>query len=280
MAGRFSAFSFVDRILEIEPGIRATGRYTIPPGLARFPDSLVAEAVGQLAAWAAMSRLDFRVRPVAGIAGDIQFVGVPAAGLTLDLAVEIRTCDGEAVDYDGSARANGAPILELQHCVGPMLPMEEFDAPDAVRSDFELLCGAGARPGRFAGVAERPLKELEHVPGERLRAELRVPESAPFFTDHFPRRSVFPATLLLDDQIEVAVRLARGAAALRGARALAAVRVTDMKIRSFIPPGQVLELQGDLLAASGERATVRVVARADGKPVSTGRAEIAPRETP
>lgn len=280
MAGRFSAFSFVDRILAIEPGVRATGRYTIPPGLARFADPLVAEAVGQLAAWAAMSRLDFRLRPVAGLAGEIAFLGVPAAGLTLDLAVEIRSCDGEAVDYDGSAHANGAPILELKHCVGPMLPMEEFDAPDAVRSDFELLCGAGARPARFAGVAERPMEELEHVPGERLRAELRVPESAPFFADHFPRRPVFPATLLIDDQIEVAVRVARGTAALRGARSLRAVRVTDMKMRSFIPPAQVLELRGELLAASEEGATVRVVARANGKPISTGRAEVAPWGTP
>src|SRR4026209_2823203 len=44
-------FSFVDRILEIEPGRRARGIYRMP-GLWRcVPPWLAAEAIGQLAAW-------------------------------------------------------------------------------------------------------------------------------------------------------------------------------------------------------------------------------------
>jgi 3-hydroxyacyl-[acyl-carrier-protein] dehydratase len=277
MAERFESFSFVDRITSLAPGVRATGRYAIPGTVDRFPLSLVAEAVGQLAAWAAMARLDFRFRPVAGLAGEAVFARAVAPGEVLDLEVAIERCDEEAVAYGGGAAVAGVQVLALVHCVGPMLPMEEFDAPDAVRADFELLRGAGAPAGRFPGVAPREVSVIERAAGERLRAELRVPERAPFFGDHFPRRPVFPGTLLLDTQIELAVALAREAAPLRGARALAASRVTDVKMRAFIPPGQVLELRLELQSATAEGATIGMVARADGKPVATGRVEVTPR---
>jgi 3-hydroxyacyl-[acyl-carrier-protein] dehydratase len=277
MAERFESFSFVDRITSLAPGVRATGRYAIPGTVDRFPLSLVAEAVGQLAAWAAMARLDFRFRPVAGLAGEAVFARAVAPGEALDLEVAIERCDEEAVAYGGGAAVAGVQVLALVHCVGPMLPMEEFDAPDAVRADFELLRGAGAPAGRFPGVAPREVSVIERAAGERLRAELRVPERAPFFGDHFPRRPVFPGTLLLDTQIELAVALAREAAPLRGARALAASRVTDVKMRAFIPPGQVLELRLELQSATAEGATIGMVARANGKPVATGRVEVTPR---
>jgi len=277
MAERFSAFSFVDRITKLEPGVRAAGRYSIPPAIDRFPSALIAEAVGQLAAWASMSQLDFRRRPVAGLAGEALFLAAAIPGQTLDLEVAIESCDDEAISYSGTASVSGPRVLELKHCVGPMLPMEEFDAPEAVRADFELLRGAGAPAGRFRGVAAREVNVLERSTGERLRAELRVPDSAPFFGDHFPRRPVFPGTLLLDSQIDLALQLARESAALSGAPGLALARITDVKMRSFIPPGQVLDLRIELLSATAGGATIGLVARANGKPVSTGRAEIVPR---
>jgi 3-hydroxyacyl-[acyl-carrier-protein] dehydratase len=158
-----------------------------------------------------------------------------------------------------------------------MLPLDAFDAPEAVRADFEVLRGAGAPAGRFQGVSPREVTLIERTPGERLHAELHVPETAPFFGDHFPRRPVFPGTLLLDTQIGLAVQLAGEAAPLRHAGLLAPVRVSDVKMRAFISPGQVLELRLELQSATPEGATVGLVARANGKPVSTGRADIAPR---
>lgn len=277
MAERFSAFSFVDRITRLEPGVRASGRYWVPGAVAQFPPALVAEAVGQLAAWAAMSQLDFRFRPVAGLAAEALFTRDVAPGQTLDLEVGIERCDEEAISYGGTASVDGSQVLALSHCVGPMLPLEEFDAPAAVRADFEVLRGAGAPAGRFQGVSTREVAVIERAPGERLRAELRVPESAPFFGDHFPRRPVFPGTLLLDTQIGLAVQLAAEAAPLRDAGVLAPVRVSDVKMRAFISPGQVLELRLELQSATPAGATISIGARANGKPVSTGRADIAPR---
>jgi 3-hydroxymyristoyl/3-hydroxydecanoyl-(acyl carrier protein) dehydratase len=88
---------------------------------------------------------------------------------------------------------------------------------------------------------------------------------------------VFPGTLLLDSQAELALRLAREAAPLRQARDLAPARVTDVKIRSFTPPGQVLEIRVELMSATAEGATLNVAARADGRAVATARIEVAPR---
>jgi 3-hydroxymyristoyl/3-hydroxydecanoyl-(acyl carrier protein) dehydratase len=276
MAERFSAFSFVDRIIRCEPGVRAAGRYAIPPAVAQFPPSLVAEAVGQLAAWTSMSQLAFRRRPVAGLAGEALFLADVMPGQTLDLEVEIQRCDEDAVAYGGAASVDGVLVLQLRNCLGPMLPMEEFDAPEAVRADFETLRGAGAPPGRFKGIAAREVNVVERAPGERLRAELRVPESAPFFGDHFPRRPVFPATLLLHAQTALALELARGAEAWRAGRELALARVRDVKMRAWILPGQRVELRADLAAPDADAATVKLAARVDRATVATGRAEIVP----
>ena len=80
MADHFAAFSFVDRITEYEPGRRARGRYAVPADIAAFPSCLVAEAVGQLAAWVAMAHIGFRGRPVAALANETRFRADVAPG--------------------------------------------------------------------------------------------------------------------------------------------------------------------------------------------------------
>ena len=64
----YAAYSFVDHIDRFETGKRAHATFSIPVDIASFPSCLVAEAVGQLAAWVAMDRIDFRGRPVAALA--------------------------------------------------------------------------------------------------------------------------------------------------------------------------------------------------------------------
>ena len=275
MADRFSAFSFVDRITALEPGRRALGRFAVPAGLSEFSTCLVAEAVGQLAAWVAMAQAEFRRRPVAALSGETRIVGEAAPGGILDLGVEIESCDSDAVAFGGWARLADTPVLELRRCVGPMLPLEDFDAPEAVRGDFETLCGPGARPGRFRGIEEPDLTLIDRVPGQRLRATISVPVSAPFFADHFPRRPVFPATLLLAAQIRLALRLA-GETVPPGAR-LRLARMADVKMRSFILPGQAVEIETAMRSAADGAAELTLAAMVDGKRVATGRVEIVPR---
>jgi 3-hydroxymyristoyl/3-hydroxydecanoyl-(acyl carrier protein) dehydratase len=275
MANRFSAFSFVDRITALEPGRRARGRFAVPAGLSEFSICLVAEAVGQLAAWVAMAQAEFRWRPVAALSGETRIVREAAPGEILDLGVEIESCDSDAVAFGGWARVADTTVLELRQCVGPMLPLEDFDAPEAVRGDFETLCGPGARPGRFRGIAEADLALIDRVPRQRMRATISVPVSAPFFADHFPRRPVFPATLLLDAQIRLALRLA--GEALPPAPRLRPARMADVKMRSFILPGQAVEIETAMRSAADGAAELTLAAMVDGKRVATGRVEIVPQ---
>ena len=275
MPDRFSAFSFVDRITALDDGRRARGRFAIPPGLPAFSTGLVAEAVGQLAAWTAMAQAQFRRRPVAALAGETRIVGEAAPGEMLDLGVEIESCDSDAVAYGGWARVADTPVLELCRCVGPMLPLEEFDAPEAVRGDFETLREPGARPGRFPGITAPDLSLIDRIPGQRLRASMRVPLSAPFFGDHFPRRPVFPATLLLDALIRLAIRLT--GETLPAGQRLRPARLTDVKMRSFILPGHAVEIEAGIRSATDGAAELTLAAMVDGKRVATGRMEIVSR---
>src|SRR4029453_10567411 len=101
MGDHFAAFSFVDRIIEYEPGRCARGRYFVPAHIASFPSCLVAESVGQLAAWVAMAHIGFRGRPVAALANETRFRSGVRPGSTLDLAVEIESCAEHPVPYAG-----------------------------------------------------------------------------------------------------------------------------------------------------------------------------------
>jgi 3-hydroxymyristoyl/3-hydroxydecanoyl-(acyl carrier protein) dehydratase len=269
----FAAYSFVDRIDGYEPGRAAHGTFAVPPHLPRFPSCYIAEAVGQLAAWVSMEHIDYRGRPVAGIASETRFLGDAHPGATLELSVRIDQCDDEAVAYSGEAHSQGRALIELVDCLGPMLPVAEFDDPQALRARFALLRGAGAPPARFRGVATPPVTVVQQVPGQSLRARLDVPASAPFFNDHFPRRPVFPATLLLDTQIAQTLNVARGADWAQG-RDVTPLKVTHVKMRAFITPGQALDLLLDVKPPVEGIAKATMQAAVDGRTVANARLEM------
>jgi 3-hydroxyacyl-[acyl-carrier-protein] dehydratase len=278
MSDHFAAFSFVDRITEFEPGRRAVGRYDVPPGIAAFPSCLVAEAVGQLAAWVSMEHIAFRGRPVAALATETRFHGDVSPGDTLTLAVDIDSCDDDAVAYSGRAEVRGSTVIELVHCLGPMLPVADFDAPEALAARLALIRGPGAEPGAFRGVTPARVVRTSGETGRSASATLHVPESAPFFGDHFPRRPVFPATLLLDSQIGLAMDLAREATHWPAGRKPVPARMTHVKMRSFMPPGSTLEMDAELAPTGAEAATIRLSARLDGKTAATARLDVVAKE--
>ena len=232
VAEHFRAFTFVDRITAVTPGVRARGCYHIPPGLAAFPELLIGEAVGQLAAWIVMQAVEFRLRPVAGIVGQFDTHQPVRPGQTLELTAEVASVDDSAAAYGGRALVNGAPVFESFRCVGPMLPLADFDDPAAVRAHFDRLCHGGAEPGGFAGLPPLPWTVLEQTP-DRLLARFPLPATGAFFADHFPRRPVFPGTLLMQANLDVA-------RALTGRPAFTA---TDAKLRAFCEPGDTVEIE-------------------------------------
>lgn len=267
----FRAFSFVDRIHSLEAGDRITGQYRIPPGLTHFSHSLVAESVGQLAAWASMTATGFTVRPVAGLAGRVELVNPVHPGQQLDLTALIESVDTEAISYSGVARVQGEPVLRLHDCVGPMMPLGEFDDPELIRGRFDLLMGEGAEPGSFGGVPDLCLDGHEMTSDESIQAVLRVPERADFFADHFPLKPVLPGTLLTDVNLELATELMnRVAPPSEGSRWIPR-EVLGVKLRAFIPPGETLELIARKKEASDGSAMVAMQIRMDGKRIGTCR---------
>jgi 3-hydroxymyristoyl/3-hydroxydecanoyl-(acyl carrier protein) dehydratase len=143
-----------------------------------------------------------------------------------------------------------------------------------------LLRGAGATPDRFHGVAAPDATIVEHVPGESVRANLDVPVSAPFFADHFPRRPVFPATLLLNAQIALAARIAREANMAQDAYDPVPVRMTHVKMRAFIVPGQQVDVGAEFAGIQDAATRVSLSARdGNGKTIATARVEFAAQAT-
>jgi len=270
MDGHFQAFTFVNRITAIQPGTSVRGNYLIPPGIGDFSQSLVGEAVGQLAAWAAMAAVDFKCRPVAGLAGMIELLAPIRPGQMLELSAELESVDTEAVSYHGEASVNGIPAIRLQNCVGPMLPVEEFDDPQSLRKHFALLCTNGSTPGDFGGIPPLAFTRNGGEPGKSAHGTLKVPASALFFADHFPRRPVFPGTLLMNLNLQLAASLA---AEIPGRWELRTV--SNVKLRTFILPGEQLELEAKLGAITDNSATVVVETRKKKKLVGGVRVSFA-----
>jgi 3-hydroxymyristoyl/3-hydroxydecanoyl-(acyl carrier protein) dehydratase len=272
MDDHFRAYTFVDRITSIEnEGLRIRGTYAIPSDLETFPTALLAEAVGQLAAWAAMSAVKFERRPVAGIAGAVEFLGPVKPGQTLELEADLESVDAQAVAYGGTAYLDGNPVIRLERCVGPMLPLEEFEDPKAARERFDLLRGEGADTGGFRGIPALSLERIGGEPGKSMRANLQVPAAAPLFVDHFPRRPVFPGTLLMHMNLQLAAELAKEIPSLANGASWTLRKLSNVKLRAFIPPGDKLELEVKLMERLDDSATIGVEIRKDGRKIGGAR---------
>lgn len=265
MGGRYAAFTFCDRITEHVPARRARATFAVPPSLPNFSACLVAEATGQLAAWVSMAHIGFRGRPVAALARDVRIHGEVMPGDTLSLEVDIESCDAEAVFYQGRAHVGGRLAVELVDCLGPMLPQDEYDSADDLAREFARLTGEGETPLRFGGVGAHALDTLAASADGRT-ARLRVPHDAPYFADHFPRRAVFPATLLLDHAIRVATELVAGDPAHPPRPA----HVQNVKMRDFIRPGEdVLLTVSRARPREGEEARVKLAATIGERTMAT-----------
>jgi 3-hydroxyacyl-[acyl-carrier-protein] dehydratase len=275
MSEHFRAFSFVDRVDPDYTNSRVQGCYTIPPVLEGFPSSLAAEAVGQLAAWAVMKATGFERRPVAGLAGRIDLSAPATPGKVLQLTADIESLDDEAVAYGGSATIDGVPVIRLEECVGPMIPVTELDDPAALRDRFALLCGAGASPGAFQGLPPLALQRTNGEQGQWAQAEFKVPASAAMFADHFPRRPVFPGSLLVQMSLQLAAMLAGEIPPPADCR-WTPQSVLGMKLREFIPPGKRLDIEARLKQRSNDSLTLAIGVRAGEELIGSARLVLVP----
>jgi 3-hydroxymyristoyl/3-hydroxydecanoyl-(acyl carrier protein) dehydratase len=186
--------------------------------------------------------------------------------------------DADAVAYGGTAHAGGIPVIRLWHCVGPMVPLEEFDDPQALRARLALLQGDGAAPGAFSGVPSCALHQTGGEAGRSLSATLLVPKAAPFFADHFPRRPVFPGSLVMNANLELAAALAVQLPAPGVGASWQLRGLSDMKLRAFTQPGETLEIEARVNGLQANSPIVTVETRRDKRVTSSARVLLAPEE--
>ncbi len=266
MSEQFKAFSFVDKIHADEIGVKITGSYHIPENIEQFPLSLVAEAIGQLAAMSSMKAVDFQFRPVAGIAGAVDFTGSVKPGDTLELEATLSKADEESVNYDGVATVNGEPVVVLHDSLGPMVPMADFSDPAEVSARYDVLTGDGAEADVFGGVSEFSYEKTGGETAKSSEGQFTIPSEASFFGDHFPRNPVFPGTLLMNLNLRFALDLV---SELEGGGNWEPVQMSNVKLRDFMPPGETLDLQASVAEVSDHTATVRVQTRKGKKRTSS-----------
>jgi 3-hydroxymyristoyl/3-hydroxydecanoyl-(acyl carrier protein) dehydratase len=89
---------------------------------------------------------------------------------------------------------------------------------------------------------------------------------------------VFPATLLLDAQIRLALRLVASAQP-DNEKTLVPSRMTHVKMRSFIAPGDVIELQVEKAPRVVNAEKIMLSARRGGKSIATARLELGPQRS-
>lgn len=123
-------FLFVDEVVELEPGVRAHGRYHVRgdedwlrghfPGNPIVPGVLMVEAAAQVAAICALSHPDHagKFGVFAGI-DEVRFRRIVRPGDTLDLVIDVDRLRGRigrvraAVSVDGESAVEGVLTFAL-----------------------------------------------------------------------------------------------------------------------------------------------------------------------
>ena len=276
----FSAFSFVDRITSIESNGEIKGYYRIPKHLDHFPQSLVAEAIGQLAAWFAMSTLHFTSRPVAALAGEIKYHRESKPGEIVDLIAKIDSCDCELVTYSGLAFSGGSLLLELKDCTGAMLPQAEFDDPKIVEKQFNLLRTIGARENRLAVAPYILGTDIHSDTIGIVKGLLIIPNQADFFADHFPNKPVFPATLLMYALTSMVIENINNIRSRPSTVKVNISAIQRVKVRSWISPGELVRLRAEALPAKRTPNSLKLTANVSGKLVASAMLQLTEIKSP
>jgi 3-hydroxymyristoyl/3-hydroxydecanoyl-(acyl carrier protein) dehydratase len=286
-------FHFVDQILELKPAEHALGlKHVTPedaflerstPGAPTLLSCIVGEALGQLGAWTVMAANDFTLRPVAGVVGAVEILGEARVGDTVLLDTTIDEVRDDRVVYHARASVNATEILRLRDSLGPLLPLDQFDHADALRERFDRIRSephgqprtAPAGSTIPADVPEPVLFDeiVDWNPGREAVAVKHIAEHWAFFEDHFPRRRMFPLSLLLESLLQLGQRLLDENPAT--GPGLRPVRVRNMKMSRFVEPGQSLTARVRVDRRTDDLARLRFRCEVEAERVCIGQAEYA-----
>lgn len=260
-------FLFVDRITDLSQNMIARGLKHVTrddyylcqdkDGEWCFIPSIMGETIGQLAAWHVMMKHEFRLRPVAGIAGCATVYRPAYIGETMVIETEIDTLDNTVVQYHGEARVCGEVVFRLEGAVGPLLPMEDFIDRALVERQFneinrpylpthqEPFENVTFDKAQYIGprtpqTSVAPMcfdRVVAYEPAHQIVACKYVTRAAPYFPDHFPNKPVLPMTVLLESFLNLGQTFIEKEG-LPGD--FVCRRVRRVKMSDFIAPGDII----------------------------------------
>lgn len=285
-------FSFVDSITECEPGVSAKGfkhvtandkfvgrnrhnRWVLIP-------SMVAEALGQLAAWNIMAAVDFSRRPIAGIAQRIEVHDFVELGETLELAVSIKHYDDKAVQYHAEAMVGARSVMTITNALGPMVEQADFADADAMRHQFAVLFNPHRPPvdlrqsASFAplspphAIINESFDSIIDLGSECLSACKKITYNAEFLAEHFPRKPVYPMTLLIHAKTQLCIPLLQQYyPGIETGCQYCEVRLSKLKMKDFLAPGDLLMAEAVITSRSEHALTFRITGKRQEQLIST-----------
>jgi 3-hydroxyacyl-[acyl-carrier-protein] dehydratase len=104
------------------------------------------------------------------------------------------------------------------------------------------------------------------VPGGRISTTCQVPQQSPVFEGHFPGYPILPGVLMIETMAQTGGWLLLALA--RCTKMPFLMQVEKAKMRSFVTPGQLLEVAATLLHEGSGYAVVKAGIAAAGKKVA------------
>lgn len=238
----------------------------ISTGGARISTSVVSEAVGQLVSWLSLQNNNFTARPVFLFATRISLSDAVSPGTTVDLDAEITDQSPDSFIFSGTAKIAGRTVVKIEDCGGYLMPLQELEDPTVSRARFQSLIGDGlpANPGfepfAYASLVDRILDQQD---SESITITKAFTGNEPFYADHFPRFPVTPIVVINEMIAEATSLLVR--------EELTPLSVQDLKIKSFIRPGDVAQVIIKKLETIGQEFETVAEIAINGRRILRGR---------